>query len=223
MEDKKYSADFIKTLLSICGVDTDVKLYNRLLKYEGSLFKIIKFIYIIIDLDLYPNITKHLIRIMPKSKKMASSYVADILNTKQTEKFCVKDVIDYFETLALEKGTIREKVFNAKSQTLRARESVTLDNNIPRKKEINIKPHTIRELIESGLSRSQAIKKYLKENKGKVARYSFRCSLCGHDRNLGRYIKCEDEEFEVCKFCCDNMTNYNASSKIIYTPMGNKR
>ena len=67
------------------------------------------------------------------------------------------------------------------------------------------------------------IRKIVTTNKGELAKYSIRYALCGFKRTTVRHIKTDDEEFYVCKFCYDNIINRKQSSKIIYTPMGNKR
>ena len=193
-----YSLDFIKYFINVCGINPDIKLYNQLLKHQGGFCKMLRIIYLLMDLDINPEISKHLKKIMPKDIKIAKSHGQNILKTKQIENLCVKDIIEYFEAKALEIDLITEK---------------HIDNE----------PLTLEGLINSGLTLPQAIDKYIKNNKGDIAKYSFKCAICGHQRHVGRYFKCGDKEFEVCKFCFDNVADFNTSSKIIYTPMGNKR
>jgi hypothetical protein len=195
LEERKYITDIV---LAYAGDISATTLYNRLLKYSLGISKNIHAIYRIIELDLKPEITIYLEKIMPESKSKAKKHLVDILKYYNTEKITVKEVIVFFENKALEAGVIKEKI-------------------------INTEPISIKILTEKGMSTKEAIRKILTTNKGELAKYSIRCALCGFERTVGRHIKTADEDFYVCKFCYDNIMNRKKTSKIIYTPMGNKR
>lgn len=72
-------------------------------------------------------------------------------------------------------------------------------------------------------SRKSSIKKAIKGLEGKRFSDRFICDLCRHTRLTGYLYKTEDREYEICKFCYDDLKDIRPHVKVIYTPMGNKR
>lgn len=56
MQENQVLHELLKEVLNICGVSTDKKFYNKMLKFSGSINKSIGIIYLIIDLDISPDI-----------------------------------------------------------------------------------------------------------------------------------------------------------------------
>lgn len=71
--------------------------------------------------------------------------------------------------------------------------------------------------------RKSAIKNAIKNLKPKRFSGQFVCDLCRHTRLTGYLYTTEDKDYEICKFCYDDLKNIKPHVKIIYTPMGNKR
>lgn len=189
MQENQVSHELLKEVLNICGVSTDKKFYNKMLKFSGSINKSLGIIYFIIDLDISPDITKYLKNIMPKSKKQAKKYIPEIIEKRNQETLCLKDVIDFFDKIAQQSGHLENLS--------------TIENKTN---------------IENGAS-SKSLYKIIHKTSGRRIKYSFRCAMCGHDHTFGRLYKYEGRDIEVCDFCIGKKT----STKLIYTPMGNKR
>lgn len=71
--------------------------------------------------------------------------------------------------------------------------------------------------------RRNEITKHLRGLKGKLFEWNFICDLCGHQRTKGYLYNDGSEEYEICKFCNDRLFKRANFTRIIYTPMGNKR
>ena len=72
-------------------------------------------------------------------------------------------------------------------------------------------------------TRRGEMRKHILGLKGKMFEWSFTCDLCGHQRLKGYLDKDETEEYEICKFCHDAIFDVRPHTKVLYTPMGNKR
>jgi len=68
-----------------------------------------------------------------------------------------------------------------------------------------------------------AVKKKIKKLKGTRFTGQFICDMCKHTRMIGYLYTTEDAEYEICKFCRDTIFDVGHHTKLIYTPMGNKR
>jgi len=72
-------------------------------------------------------------------------------------------------------------------------------------------------------TRRSAIRRSILNRRGVRFSGSFTCDLCGHKRVTGYFFETEDGEYEICKFCHDDIHGISHPTKVIYTPMGNKR
>ena len=217
-----FSVKDIQDILEVCGVKTTERLINKILESKGGVNHCIKMIYLImVILDTKKSkkdcdLSSYLQRIMPKSKVSAKQMfpqIAEFLNlsekievkmtdmngneiiTYKDREITVKNVIDYFETKAIERKLIKEKLINQEAK-------ITLSNNknapIP-------------------------IKKVVIDSKGLPIKYPFRCAICNTTHNIGYIYKIANKEFEICKFCVNDIKDRCNGTKLIYTPMGNKR
>ena len=71
--------------------------------------------------------------------------------------------------------------------------------------------------------RRSAIRKAIRNLKGKRFTDTFICDLCRHNRMTGYLYETENGEYEICKFCYDAIHDIRPYVKVLYTPMGNKR
>ena len=83
---------------------------------------------------------------------------------------------------------------------------------------------TIRSIYEKqDKSKRSAIRKTIQNLKGKRFTDTFICDLCKHTRMTGYLYETEEREYEICKFCYDAIHDIRPHTKVLYTPMGNKR
>ena len=68
-----------------------------------------------------------------------------------------------------------------------------------------------------------SIKRTIKKLKGTRFTDQFVCDICKHNRITGYLFITEDSEYEICKFCYDAIFDVRPHTKVLYTPMGNKR
>ena len=196
MQKINYSEEFIKDILKHCGNFSDAGLYRKLLTYSGSISKCFKILYLIVNLELDIEESKRLKKILPKSKNDKQNIIIEIIKEYKQDKvkhITVKDILKFLESKYPETERNNNRIIE--------------------------EPITLELLLEHGMPLPQAIRHVIKRNSGSPAKYSFKCKLCGHDRNTGRFYKSGGSQFEVCSFCL----NRNSSFKLIYTPMGNRR
>ena len=144
-----FSVKDVQDILEVCGVKTTERLINKILESKGGVNHCIKMIYLImVILDTKKSkkdcdLSSYLQRIMPKSKVSAKQMfpqIAEFLNlsekievkmtdmngneiiTYKDREITVKNVIDYFETKAIERKLIKEKLINQEAK-------ITLSNN----------------------------------------------------------------------------------------------
>ena len=72
-------------------------------------------------------------------------------------------------------------------------------------------------------AKNSAIKKIIANLKGKRFTGKFICDMCRHNRMIGYLYATENTEYEICKFCHDSIFDVGHHTKVLYTPMGNKR
>ena len=71
--------------------------------------------------------------------------------------------------------------------------------------------------------KNSAIVKTISNMKGRFFTGRFKCEMCKHTRMFGYLYTTENAEYEICKFCHDDIFDVGHHSKVLYTPMGNKR
>lgn len=214
-------------ILKVCGVNTTEKLINKILESKGTVNYCIRMIYfMMVILETRKSkkdyeLLSYLQRFMPKSKKFALNMYPQIaeflkfsekLKDKMFDKngneitvykdkeITVQNVLDYFETKAIERKVIKEKLVN--KNTIRTAVS---SNN------------------EDALITSNKLKDFVRDLKGTPIKYSFRCAICNVSHSNGYLYKISNKEFKICKFCVNDIKEKYNGTKLIYIPMGNKR
>ena len=72
-------------------------------------------------------------------------------------------------------------------------------------------------------AKNSSIRKLIEGLKGKSFTGQFVCDMCRHTRMIGYLYTTEDTEYEICKFCHDAIFDIRPHTRVLYTPMGNKR
>lgn len=215
-----FSVKEVQDFLEVCGVKSTERMINKILESKGCVKYCIRMIYLImLILDTKKSkknneLSLYLQRIIPKSKKFAENMfpqISEFLNlsekieviekdingneiiTYKNKELAVKKVLDFSETKGIERKVIKEKLINKEEK---------IDNT----------PITIKK-----------IKEVVRYSKGLLIKYPFRCAICNVTHSNGYIYKIANKEFEICKFCVNDIKDKCNGTKLIYTPMGNKR
>ena len=222
-----FSVKDVQDILEVCGVKTNDKFINWILESKGTVNYCIKMIYLImVILEMRKSkkdyeLLSYLQIIMPKTKTSAKKMfpqIAEFLNLSEKIEVKIKDIngdeivtykekditvknfIDFFEIRAIERNLIDEKLINKNT----TKTAVSTNN-------------------EDAQITSNKLKDFVRDLKGTPIKYSFRCAICNVSHNNGYLYKISNKEFEICKFCVNDIKEKCNGTKLIYIPMGNKR
>ena len=142
-----------------------------------------------------------------KLDKKLSSYLELIMpSSKKNVKFEIKDICAY---LKLEEGQLPIVKDILGYYELRAYRIGIIDS-IMINTQLNESPyHSLYDLI--------------KETQGTSIKYTFRCAICQKEHSNGYCYEYGGRKLDICKFCVSEIQKRTETTKLIYTPMGNKR
>ena len=202
MTSNNYTAYNVKEILEICGINIDISLYQKLLNYSGSINQVIRFIYLIIELNIDSQKTKYLNTIMPSSKSKAKKYIPEILKTyPQQQKFSVKNIIIFFDNKYTGTEQIKNDVFSNKE----IQEELIVTSRVGN----NNSCTSSKKKIKDALNKSLGEQTYRGKN-------PFICDGCSKKHEYGKVIFGGISNLHLCYEC------YKYAKEKIKSKRGNK-
>ena len=210
-DDRFFSLNEVREILEYCGVDAYQTLLNWFLESKGTVGFCIRRIFYLIDfleLQRDSELASHLRNIIPTSITAAKKDVMGILEYLKIQRYG-EGVVGSEDAVGDNNyATVKDVIGYFKEKYRKDVKSYGVCEN-----------KDILELLYAPLSLNEIVK----STDGKPIRYSFVCANCNIPHNVGYFYRCGANEYEVCKFCVDDIKNKSISQKLIYTPMGNKR
>lgn len=136
-----------------------------------------------------------------------SSYLELIMpSTKRNVKTEIKDICTYLKIEEGQLPIVRDIVGYYELRAYR----IGIIDTIMINTQLNESPY-------------QSLNDLIKGTQGTTIKYTFRCAICQKEHVNGYCYEYGGRKVDICKFCVSDIQKRTETTKLIYTPMGNKR